>query len=131
MADLTATSWSITATGTVIHSKERTTQVVMTIASGNAGVYPLSGGVGIPLPTNPGSYGMVRNLDYIIIHDQMQNVATLGGLKAEYIASGPGIRLYTMAATSFTAGAALAEMASGVAPANTNGIVIKGTAHGW
>ena len=124
MADLTATSWSITATGTVIHSKERTVEVTMTIASGNAGVYPLSGGIGIPLPTDPGEYGMVRNLDYIILYEGIPaNVATQGHYRYHFVASGPGIRIFT------TSGPA--ELASTVAPANADAIVLKGVAHGW
>ena len=124
MVDLTATAWTITATGTVIHSKERTTQVTLTIASGNAGVYPLSGGIGIPLPTTPGSYGMARNLDYIILYEGIPaNVATQGHYRYQFIASGPGVRIFT------TSGPA--ELASTVAPANTDAIVLKGEAHGW
>lgn len=128
MADLTATDWTITATGTVIHSKERTTRIVCTIASGNAGVYPLSGSVGIPLPTTPGSYGMVRNLDYIIFDDFNAGIDVFG---YKFVSTGPGVKMYGNSATAAGAAAVFTELASGTAPANTAAIILRGTAHGW
>ena len=130
MAALTATHWTISVTGTVIENKRRRTDITLTLASANAAVYPTGGG-GIPFPTAFGVYGMVRNLDYIVLVDVGGTVATQQNYVHQYVNAPPGIRLFTQGPTTITGNPGLTELATTIAPAAVNAYVIKAIAYGW
>ena len=120
MVALTATNWSVTATNVRINNKEKRVNVSWTLTSGDTATYPAGG---IPLPTDPGTYGLVRNLDYILIYDQnsQSQTATSQALLYRFTPSGPAIQIYTPSGPAEIAGA----------PATATTIVIRGEVVGW
>ena len=80
MPALGPSDFSYDVTGSFIEGKHKRNQVVITLPTTSTGSYPsaAAGAVAaIPLSTTPGDYGMVRNIDYLIMYDAGTNCASI------------------------------------------------------
>lgn len=131
MAAITATAWTLTVNERTIEGKKKRNRVVATISATQDLTYPSSGG--IPLPTTPSDWGMVRNLDYIHVYSPAFSASL--DVMWKYLASDHALRGYGTAsniATGGSGGVRLSELATTWKPSlGPGGNVFYVEAVGW
>ena len=80
MAIITATHWTETVEDRNIVFKKKHNRVKLVLDVTGAGTYPSSGG--IPLPT---TLGMVRNIDYVVVTQQLTPTTVAAGPVNSYL----------------------------------------------
>ncbi len=98
MAAITATYWTSVITARTIQNKEKRNRITMTLSATQTGTYPTTGG--IPLPTTPGFYGMVRNTSHIIFYGHGTSTQGQTSILWQYSATTNALRGYWAPATA-------------------------------